>query len=364
MPASLRALVVLILGLGSSFACGGETAPQQTAAVGAAGSAGSGPSVVVTAGSAAGIPSAGSAAVSPVVVVRPVPGPAQPCTGKPGMLRGKSTQTLMAAGLSRTFIYHAPSTLNPNVPAPLVFIPHGYTMTADQMYETTRYSDLADKEGFIAVFLNGQAAVSGPLDGPWNVGAPDCSSSLGFLPLAKGDDQALLDEVLKFAEADQCLDRAHVFMNGFSMGGYLSNETGCLRPDIRAVAPHSGGTHDLAGCITQHKPAMILHFQGDPLIPYMCGVQARDRWVARNGCQATGPDVTQVKGGTCEYYKGCPADGQVAFCSFTIPPERMSGSLPGHAWSGGSITANSSFGIPETESATQLSWDFFRKYAW
>ena len=285
------------------------------------------------------------------------------CSGKPGMLRGKSKQSLMAAGLQRDFIYYAPTSLAANKPAPLVFIPHGYTMNADMMFEITRYSDLADKEQFIAVFLNGQPNAAGP----WNVGNPDCSSTLGILPLATGDDQAYLDEVLKFAETDQCLDRQHIFMTGFSMGGYLSNETGCLRPEIRAVAPHSGGTHDLASCASQHKPVLVMHFQGDGLIPYTCGQQARDRWVAHNGCDATSPDVKMVTGGSCEYYKHCPADGQVAFCSFTIPPGMRTESFPGHAWSGGSKegTANgAAFAIPETASATELSWSFFKQYAW
>lgn len=270
----------------------------------------------------------------------------------------------MAAGLARTFIYYAPSTLDPNMPAPLVFIPHGFTMTAEQMFEITKYSDLADKENFIVVFLNGQPAAFGP----WNIGAPECGSSLGgLLPTAGGDDQSYLDGVLAFAEADQCLDRAHVFMTGFSMGGYFTNETGCLRPDIRAIGPHSGGVHDLAACPSQHKPVMIMHFQEDALIPIKCGQIARDRWVAKNGCQMASPDVTTMKGGTCEYYKGCPPDGQVAFCSFTVPATEPAMTYKGHAWSGGSkvgAAGGGQFAISDTESATELSWNFFKMYGW
>lgn len=285
------------------------------------------------------------------------------CQGKPGMLRGKSMQTLMAAGLSRSFIYYAPATLEPNQPAPVVIIPHGYTMNADQMFDITRYSDIADREGFIAIFPNGQPSTN-LLSGPWNVGNPDCSSSLGLLPLAQGDDQAFLNAMLQFAQSDQCIDSQHVYMTGFSMGGYFANETGCLRSEIRAVAPHSGGTHDLGSCVSQHKPVLIMHFQGDALIPYACGQKARDRWLARNGCSPDAPDIQMVAGGSCEYYKGCPADGQVAFCSFMIPGGGNE-AFAGHAWSGGSeVGTGAQFAIPQTENASELSFRFFKQYAW
>jgi polyhydroxybutyrate depolymerase len=316
---------------------------------------------------ATSVPPGGNAGTGGAAVPQPPatwPTAAGVCTAKPGVVRGKSTQSLTAAGLSRSFIYYAPATLAANTPVPVVIIPHGYTMNADQMFDITHYSDIADREGFIAIFPNGQTG--GLLDGPWNVGAPDCSSSLGLLPLGKGDDQTFLNAMLRFAEADQCLDLAHIYVAGFSMGGYFANETACLRPEVRAVAPHSGGSHDLAACSSPRKPVLLMHFQEDALIPYSCGQQARDRWVQKNGCSAEAPDVKPVLGGSCEYYKGCPADGQVAMCSFNAPMTGTRNELyVGHAWSGGSkVGTGAAFAIPETESASELSWSFFKQYAW
>jgi polyhydroxybutyrate depolymerase len=286
------------------------------------------------------------------------------CTQKPGTLRGKSVQTLTAAGLSRSFIYYAPASLDPNVPAPVVIIPHGFTMNAQQMFDITGYAELAEREGIIALFPDGQAG--GLLAGPWNVGSPDCSSSLGVLPLAQGDDQSFVNAMLRFAEADQCLDTEHVYMTGFSMGGYFANETACLRPEVRAIAPHSGGSHDLSACNSQRKPVLLMHFQEDGLIPFRCGQQARDRWLLKNGCSADAPDIKPVQGGSCEYYKGCPEGGQVTMCSFNVPMPSMSNEMYiGHGWSGGSkLGTGAGFAIPGTESATELSWSFFKQYAW
>jgi polyhydroxybutyrate depolymerase len=282
------------------------------------------------------------------------------CMGKPGSKRGKSTQSLMAAGVNRTFIYYAPQNLDPNKPVPLVFVPHGALMSGQQMYDITSYATIADREGFVAIFPDGEGNMS---LAPWNVGVGDCGA--GGLVSALGNDQAFMDAMLEFANADQCIDSDHVYMTGFSMGGYFSHENGCLRTDIRAVGPHSGGTHDLSQCKSKHKPVIIFHFTEDALISYTCATDARDKWVARNGCTASSPNVTTVKGGTCEYYKDCPADGQVALCTFAVPAGSMT-SVKGHTWSGGAPGSYAGSGYVETgtESAAELGWAFFKKYAW
>jgi poly(3-hydroxybutyrate) depolymerase len=326
------------------------TAGAGIAGAGIAGAGGMAGSAAAGGSLAAGSGTGGMAAQAPSA-----------CTGKPGKLRGKSSQMIAVGSAQRSFLYYAPNSLDANTPAPLVFVPHGFTLTADSMVEITGYTDLADKEKFVVIFPNGDGTT-------WNFGGSDCSSTiLGILPESTSDDQGFVDGMIKFADADQCIDHPHIFMTGFSMGAYFTNENGCLRSDIRAIAPHSGGSHDLSSCPSKHKPVLVMHFDPDDLIPYMCGQSARDRWVKQNGCQLDSPDVKMVNGGSCEYYKGCPADGQVAFCTFMSPAGMRSEAFPGHAWSGGSkqgTSGGAAFAIPETESATQLGWNFFKQYAW
>ncbi|HKP62044.1 MAG TPA: PHB depolymerase family esterase, partial [Polyangiales bacterium] len=280
---------------------------------------------------------------------------AQACSGKAGSKRGKSAQTLMVGGSRRTFIHYAPRALDPDKPVPLIIVPHGYTQSGEEMFIITKYPELADREGFVAVFPDGAPNSTGP----WDVGEGVCGN--GALVPGSGDDQAFVDAMIEFAAADQCIDRKHIFMTGWSMGGYLSHHSGCLRDDIRAIGPHSAGTHDLAGCKTKHKPVIMFHFDPDGLISYSCGTRARDAWLKRNGCQTDDPELQMVKGGSCAYYKGCPADGQVAFCTFDLPPNHAADFLAGHAWSGGAVRA---YSIAETESAAELGYSFFKKYAW
>jgi len=282
------------------------------------------------------------------------------CTGRPGTLSGKSNQTITVGAGQRTFVYYVPAGLDPNAPTPIVIVPHGFTMSGEAMYDITQYSAIADREKFVAVFPDGEP---GSL-GPWNVGVGICG--LGGFVGAAGDDQSFVDAMIDFVAKDRCVDNDHVFITGFSMGGYFSHETACMNPKIRAGGPHSGGTHDLSTCKATHKPMIIFHFKSDSLISYTCATDARDKWVAKNGCTAANPDVTTVKGGTCEYYKGCPADGQVALCSFDEPVGGGGETPTGHAWSGGSKAGpqGAASAISQTESASELGWAFFKKYAW
>jgi poly(3-hydroxybutyrate) depolymerase len=311
------------------------------------GGAGAGGAMAAVAGNGA----AGGAGTGPVTAA---------CTGKKGMLRGESSQMIMSGGMMRTFIHYAPQGIDANTPVPFVFIPHGYLMTGKGMADITQYEKLADREQVVLVFPDGA-------DTAWNVGAPTCASTiLGILPTPTDrDDQKFMDDVFKFAEDDQCIDHKHIFMTGFSMGGYFTNASGCERTDVRAVAPHSGGSYDFTSCKSGIIPALIMHFNGDGLIPTMCGTEARDRWIKKNGCQSASPDMKTVKGGMCSYYKGCMPGGQVAYCEFVIPASEMSAAFPGHGWSGGTKTGDSAqFAIPDTESATELTWGFFKQYAW
>jgi len=337
--------------------------PNAVPAAGAGAATGIQPPTVTTpvaqaAGAAAPVvptATAGTGAV-PMTGVEPVEGvsTAKACVGKAGKKRGKSNESVMAPS-RRTFVYYAPKDLDPNKPVPLVIVPHGYTQSGQAMFDITRYSDLADREKFVVMFPDGAPGSIGP----WDVGSGVCGN--GQLVPGSGDDQKFLDEMVKFAEADQCIDHEHKFLTGWSMGGYLINHTGCLRDDFRALGPHSAGTYQQANCKGKPKPVIMFHFNPDGLIDFNCGVKARDQWIKRNGCSADNPDTTMVKGGNCKYYKGCKEGAQVAFCQFDIPSNHLSDFLAGHAWSGGT---KHSYSIAETESATELGWAFFKKYAW
>jgi poly(3-hydroxybutyrate) depolymerase len=81
-------------------------------------------------------------------------------------------------------------------------------------------------------------------------------------------------------------------------------------------------------------------------------------WAKKNGCKATYQSIPTngpMGKGQCLMYDGCPAEAQVEMCSFTDMA---------HAWAGASSCENCIGSGDGWASATQLQWDFFKKYAW
>jgi polyhydroxybutyrate depolymerase len=274
--------------------------------------------------------------------------------------RGKTSRSVMVAGTTRTYEVYLPASSDPSAPMPLVYVFHGYTMSGDAMVSLTDYQAIADSDGVAVAFPDGEGGPNS-LAAPWNVGSDVCPATGGLSPaLAYGDDMDFIDAMRADIATDQCIDADHVFATGFSMGGYMAHHIGCERTDFRAVAPHSGGTHDLTACPSVHKPIIIFHGTSDETVPDACddpsatqiaGFPASaTQWAAHNGCATTYTTKT-VENGSCIVYDGCPADGQVELCTFT---DML------HCWAGGTGT----FGCPSYESATQLEWAFFKQYAW
>lgn len=321
-----------------------------------------GPAVVMPDGGPASVPPAGVPLSSPGLAwppTAPARPPARPacgatyaadssadCATKPGVWRGKSTHRLRVAGLERSFIYYAPEQLAPDAPAPVLIFAHSFSLSAEELFQITGYDRLAEREQFLLIFANGQGAP------PWNVGRRVCPSENGPIVSAPGDDQAFLDAVLEFVEADRALDRAHIFVSGFGVGGYFANEAGCLRSDVRGIAPHSAGSHDLDGCLPEPKPVILFHGAADSTVSVDCGIEARRRWAEHNGCGAE-VDVVPVLGGACEYSRGCAPRGQVALCLF----DEL-----GLGWAGG--VGQPGISDSAFAPAAGLTWEFFRRHAW
>jgi polyhydroxybutyrate depolymerase len=295
-----------------------------------------------------------------------------PCGTRTGM-RSLTSRSVVVDGKTRTYLIYLPASFDPTTPIPFVFVFHGFTMSGRGMYDITQYAALADTEGIGLAFPDGEGGPDS-LAAPWNVANPGqvlCGD--GELAIATGDDFGFIDAMKVDVAKDQCLDTAHTFSTGFSMGGYFTEHIGCYRSDMRALAPHSGGTIDsLASCTTGHIPIIIFHGVADPVIDDACDdpnvppdtdfPPSATLWAAKNGCQptfTTMPTDSDAGGtGQCYLYDGCPADGQVELCTFN-------GMV--HCWAGGSKGGDAGEGgnaCPTYASATQLEWSFFKQYAW
>jgi poly(3-hydroxybutyrate) depolymerase len=254
--------------------------------------------------------------------------PRPTCTGKPGS-PGNTTRMYG----NREYIVHIPPMVDPNTAMPVMFVYHGAGGKGADMQQATGFDIVADWDHVITVYPTGQAG-----NAPWNVGRNVCPP--GNFVSTTADDVAYLDAMLNDIETDQCLDRGRVFVTGFSMGGYMSNQLGCQlgRARLRAVAPHSGGTYS-GDCEGGALPVLLLHGDADSLINYSCGTSARDYWIDRNGCSPQ-YDTWDITGGQCRFYRGCPSDAPVVMCTFYGMD---------HTWAY----------PPMWESSSLLIWSFF-----
>ena len=389
-PVVIPAMTAGIAG-GSASAPAGAGSPPLMAAGGAAGVASPAAtvgqqteptmsSIAGTTAGAAGSPmmtsAAGSGAAGAAGAMMPATagtGAGADCGARSGM-RGKTSRSVMVSGSKRTFIAYLPEMADPATPLPFVYVFHGANQTGQNLYDMTEYAKLADSEGIAVVFPDGQGVSSATgLSSltPWNVSDGLLLCGLGTLVSNPNPvDFAFMDAMKADVRQDQCLDDKHVYSTGFSMGGYFTHRVACDRPELRAAAPHSGGTlGDLSECKTEHMPIIIFHGTADPLIAANCDdpmlpadpgfTASATLWAKKNGCKPTFKSIPangqSGSNGTCYLYDDCPAEAQVEMCSFQDMP---------HAWAGAPVCPSCIGEASTYASATKLEWEFFKKYAW
>ncbi|MBL8713117.1 MAG: dienelactone hydrolase family protein [Alphaproteobacteria bacterium] len=243
----------------------------------------------------------------------------------------------------RPFIVHLPQGgAKENLPVVLVL--HGGGGNAENMRAMTGMNDVADGQGFIAVYPEGYGSPVMDRIRTWNAG--DCCG-----PAAKknSDDVGYIGAVIDALIAQYKIDASRIYATGHSNGAMMSYRLACEMSDrIAAIAPNAG-QRPMVDCKFK-RPVPVLHMHGtqDPCALYdggeKCGgcfskflhfnvekdrsclpVRTVVQDVAKlNGCEMT-TEVTLQKGAlTCEQYK-CGVQAAVSLCTFAGM---------GHRWAG------------------------------
>ncbi|GLV55544.1 esterase [Dictyobacter sp. S3.2.2.5] len=225
----------------------------------------------------------------------------------PAVARGQHT---------RTYLVHTPAQYTSRTPVPVIIIFHGHGGTASDAEQGTGFSQLADKEHFIAVYPQGLPddqqlpmwASIGPYD--YNI-----------------DETVFMNNMLDKLSKDFCIDSQRIYATGFSNGGGMSGFVACqLSTRIAAVSPISGNYYPLqAGCHPRRPvPMLEIHGSADPIVPYN-GISAKvnpqwplpavqdwlHEWAQRNGC-TQGPEVfARDKNSTGFRWTGCHQDASI-----------------------------------------------------
>ncbi len=269
--------------------------------------------------------------------------------------------------LPRSYRLFRPTSVDPDVPAPLVLACHPFATNAESFQRLIQLDSLAEREGFIVAYPNGTGATRFQLT--FNAG--------GVLPPFDADlpddvefTRRMIDDVAELS----AVDPRRVYATGYSNGGMMAYRlAGELSDRIAAIAAIAG-TQTIEFPVPP-RPVPILHFHGTqdgvvptdgpapgtpPFLTFLTLDETIAYWTARNGCVAapvttllpnTARDGTTVERVT---YAGC--DQGTEFVLYRI----LNG---GHTWPGTKLPNLPLVGRTTRDiSANELLWEFFARH--
>jgi len=143
---------------------------------------------------------------------------------------GQQTFNFLHNGLNREYIYYAPANLS--FDAPLVFVAHGFTGSAQGIMSYCGMNTIADQNGFAVCYPQGTTDSWG--DNFWNVG-------YNFHAGVNVDDVDFIVSLASYLQSTYQLNAINTFFTGMSNGGELSYLLACEGPNVfRAFAPVAG----------------------------------------------------------------------------------------------------------------------------
>jgi polyhydroxybutyrate depolymerase len=276
-------------------------------------------------------------------------------------------------GTQRWFLVTVPGAHDGNKPLPLVIDFHGLSEGAVVHTLMSGFSPVAEREGFVVAFPQGQFD---PVR--WN-------SSPGTTFMGDpNDDLTFVDDIIDSLGRDLCLDRTRVYAAGLSWGAFTTSLLACARSNRFAAIAPVAGLRLLDPCPEQ-RPVPIITFHGtadsivkfnggfgsipgtsstatsDTVAPAAVdlngpGIPANVAGMAAiNGCDPTPTDIP-VSAEVIRRVYDCPAGADVEF--YIV----LGG---GHAWPGSefsraiaSVIGYTTFDI----NATELAWSFFEQF--
>jgi polyhydroxybutyrate depolymerase len=244
-----------------------------------------------------------AAAFSPSVSAQGTPGTQAACAL--GAAPGVSEQQLPSGGRERTYRLFVPPGYDGRTPLPLVLDMHGSGGTAARQAATSRFEELAAREGVLVATLQAGAAGN-----RWNVP----------VTAERPDDVRYVSDVIDHVATRACTDLRRVYATGFSGGARMSSLLACKLDDrIAAIAPMAGLRWP-GPCAGRAIPVLTFHGRADPQNTYDGHVEGRGGewlesvpealagWAKHNGCD--GDAVLDDRPGPLATlrYEGCDAE--------------------------------------------------------
>lgn len=282
-----------------------------------------------------------------------------------GAERTTVARTIQVDGVTRTYFLRVPRNAGPG-PAPLVLVFHGGGGNGPGTERLTRFSALADREGFLVAYPEG-------IDRNWYDGREFAGSRAHREHI---DDVGFVAALLDAIPHIHAVDPHRVYATGISNGAifYLAAR---LSSRIAAIAPVVGGIADPPEpWFHPEQPVSVLVIQGtsDPLVPYHGGPiafgrgkiidtdEAVRRWAAVDGAAREPVEKALPAGNPKDHCGGARTSSAGGRDGSEVAVVRLQGG--GHTWPGGTqyLPAMLVGRVCRDFDATALIWEFFRAH--
>jgi len=185
---------------------------------------------------------------------------------QPSQQSALAFHTLRYDGLKRSYYLHAPHNSTATRHWPVLLILHGGGKgDGHKLAQHTKYVDLAEQEGFIAVFPNG-------VNGQWNDGRDQTIQKTSNTNINDvGFISALIDHIIRKYRGDP----SRVYVTGLSNGGMMTLRLGCeLNSKLAAIAPVIANLPKklIVKCKPDSTlPVLLMNGTKDPIVPWNGG---------------------------------------------------------------------------------------------
>lgn len=232
--------------------------------------------------------------------------------GKANPPQGAGALTIR--GAQAQYVVTLPPNYDANTPVPLIFGFHGRGRTHVQ-FQTIDASNIQTELGSRAVMVYPKSQGG---DG-WNFAA-EVPPSVEFF-------EALYPQTLN----NYCIDTSRIFLVGHSSGAYFTEILACRFGErFRGIGAVAGNLQEM-NCSDARFAALLVHGTMDSVVSFAGGMQARDYYEGRNGC-----DNSSVPGAVspCIAYQNCDPGLPVQWCQHTEPTytDANTGRPTNHGW--------------------------------
>lgn len=304
----------------------------------------------------------------------------------------ETKETVTVDSVDRTYMIRLPKGYDEKQHYPLVMLLHGVNQDADDIERLTRFNELADKDGIIAVYPSA-------LHGRWNFGVREGPPQVmqpgpyrrrrmggGYPPPQypeggqrrretenpPADDIEFFNQMLDKIATKVSVDKSRIYATGLSDGGFMATKAGCAMADrIAAIGPVAAAMPKTMVCLPARPiPVVMINGTDDPIVKYD-GMSAKPGRVATISVEDSAKEWAKLdrcsekpthsklraheKGGKdteVATYEGCQQNASVVLYS-------VKGG--GNAWPGGQqYEVEKQIGKTSQDlDANEVMWSFF-----